>query len=1247
MTKTTIHTSFAGGEISPSLWGRVDLAKFQAGGSTVRNMFVNYRGGASSRAGLAWVGQCLQPFGTPPRDIEFQAGINQGYVLEFGDNVVTRAVTGAANNAGQVRLQLVSTRGLMTGNTMVVTGIVGTTEANGTWEIVVDDATHVTLVGTAFVHAYVSGGSTSTSAGYMRIKSNGAYVIEDDNAITAITKANPGVFSYTNTNYTLQNGDWVYITGVNGMENFNGLTWIVDNATSTTFTLKTLFGAPVNTTTFDTYTSGGSLSRIYTIVSPYAAVDLPFLKFTQDKATMSLTCINQDTLTEYTPYDLVSNDITDWDFVELTFAASITAPANLSVTAHPSTTLSTYYSYVVTAVSAETGEESVASAADEAQNNDISVNAGSNSLTWDTVTGASSYNIYRATPQYGASVPPGVLYGYVGTSLGENFVDTNIIADFTKVPPTHKNPFARAAIVGVTITNGGSGYTSGGIGYSITTSTGSGFVGTPLVTGGALAGFLITSGGSGYANADTITITGGATTASGYITFTANPANNNTITLNSVVWTFTSGAPGAAKTVIQSTLAATLAQLVSDVTASGSGFLTVATYNATTTRFNITYGSSGAGGNAYTLASAQPNAVVSAATLTGGGSGGGATATLVLGSASGTYPGVVAYYQQRRAYANTINRPDTYFMSQPGAYTNFDSSIPVSDSDAITGAPWAQQINGIQFMQPMTNGLIILTGSGAWLLNGGTNATITPSSQTATSQAYNGCNSKIQPIVVNFDILYVQSKGSIVRDLSYNFFANIFTGTDMTILSNHLFNYHQLVQWAYAEEPYKLIWCVRDDGIMLSLTYLKEQDVYAWSRHDTNGFFVGISSVTEPPVDAVYVITQRYINGQWLYYSERMDNRNWQNAEDCFCVDAGLAYPMSFPAATLVPAAANGTSNISLVNVIASGSSYIAPVITAVDATGQGTGATFSVTLSGGAITAVTALTEGANYTEGLTTLEVTDSTGSGAILQPIITNIITFTTSSSVLTANNVGDVIRIGNNDASVTTNNGVTSNGGGKAIITSYVSGTEVEADILEPITAVITDDPNERPVPAISGQWSLSTPTEIVRGLNHLEGMEVAILADGAVIPNQIVVNGAITLPQSYSSIVVGLPFVVQLQTLYLEPAGERDTMQGERKNITSVVMRVEASRGWSTGTNQPDNSTQPNNATVSWTDMTEVKQRNALVQAGNAIPLATGDFYQNVDGNWSPYGQAAAQQIYPLPLNCLAMVISYEKGDTQS
>ena len=884
MARRTMNNGFVAGEISPSLFGRVDLAKWRQGASTMRNYFVNYRGGAASRAGTAYVGRCKQSgSGAPPRDIPFQFSLNQGYALEFGDS-------------------------------------------------------------------------------YMRIKSNGAYVTEATKAISGATNASLAVLTVASHGYSP--GDWVFISGMIGMTNLNGLTWIVNTAPDGNhITLTDLFGTPVNSTNFGIYVSGGTTARIYTVAAPYAAVDLPFLKYAQSADVMSLTCVNQLTLTEYAPYDLERNGATSWAFTAVTFASSIAAPTGVSAAAQSSTTVTTWYSYVVTAVDV-TGQESVASSAATVENNDIGVFAGSNTVSWSAVTGATSYNIYAASPIYGAGPPSGILYGFLGTSTGLNFIDSNITADFTNVPPVHSDPFARGA---------------------------------------------------------------------------PNPA-------------------------------------------------------------------------------------------------------------TGTYPGTVAYFQERRAYGYTLNNPDTYYMTQPGAFLNMDSSIPVSDSDAIIGTPWAQQVNGIQFMIPMPGGLVVLTGRGAWQLNGGASAALTPSDQTATPQAYNGCNDTVQPIVVNYDILYVQAKGSIVRDLSYNFFVNIYTGTDMTVLSNQLFTDHQIQQWAWSEEPYKVVWAIREDGVMLSLTYLKEQDVYGWSRHDTNGLWVGSCSVTEPPVDAVYLIAKRYVQGSWVYYAERMDNRDWAQAEDCWCVDAGLSYPMPMPNATLTAGAASGVT---------------------------------------------------------------------------------TFNASSAVFSAGNVGSIIRMG----------------GGIATITNYNSTTSVTANITQPITETLQNDPNNMPIPAASGNWSMTAPVNVISGLNHLEGKTVAILADGGVIANQTVVLGTVTLPQAATAIVIGLPFTAQLQTLYLEPQGLQETSQSARKNVYSVTVRMESSRGMTVGTNQPDASTQPNDATVPWTGMKQFKERSANINAGSSIPLFTGDERINVPADWNTKGQVAIMQTYPLPSNVVGVITEYEIGDT--
>lgn len=1162
-----IQEAFVSGELAPAIWGRVSHPKYKLGASTMRNGFANFQGGYSSRPGTAFVGQCKQ------------GSLAGGATL---------------NNAGVTPVNTGPPRPIPF-------------KFNSLQSLVLEFGDY-----------------------YMRPVYQGSYVLEAAKTVTSVS--NVGLFT-TSGSHGYSIGDWVYDLGNTG---FNALTWVVKTVpTGSTFTVTNLFGNVISSATAST---GGTVARLYTATTPYAAVDLPYLKYTQSADEMSLTCWNQQTLTEYAPYDLFRISNNNWSFVQTVYTETITPPNNVVAVAHNSTTENTQYSYCVTAIDAITGSESVASEITYVKNNDISVNDGSNTVSWSPVAGAVGYNVYEATPLYntGAILPQiGVPYAFVGTSIGTSFIDTNVTGDFTRTPPLHTNPFARKGITNINVTVPGSGYTQGTIGYTVSTSTGSGFSGTPIVLNGSLNAFYIANTGENYAVGDSITITGGGTAAHATGTYNFNSGsftNGDTIILNGVTWTFVTGSPSGNQTQIQSgvpnNILATVTQLASDLNASTNASIGLATYgNSRTVILTIEYASPGTGGNSYTLAAGTYGGAVSGATLTGGTNVGGATVTLTLGPATGTYPGAVAYFQQRRAYASTQNNPDTYYMSQPGDYTNMDYSLPSIPDDAIVGTPWGQQVNGVQFMTPMPGGLVIFNGGGAWQLNGGSaGASISPANQFVQPQTQYGCSSTLQPIPINYHILFVRDIDGVVYDLLYNFYAQIYTGTDITVYSSHLFQGYKLVQWCYAEKPDKLVWAVRNDGALLSCTYLAEQSENGWARHDTNGLFLDICSIQEDPVNAVYVITQRLVSGSWLYYHERFDNRLWSSAENCFCVDAGLIYPMSFPAATLTPAAANGTSNITSTHVIFGGTGYTSPVATAVDSSNLGTGAIFSVTVSGGVITAVTPTASGQKYTPGATTIVITDTTGTGAAVSPIITNNVNFTASAAVFSAGNVGNVLRVGN----------------GRATITAYNSTTSVTANITVPITAVIPNDPSHTPLPAASGSWSMSTPTTVVTNLNHLNGLTVTGTADGGVILPTVVTNGQITLQNPASSITVGLPFLPQLQALYLEMATPGNTLQTKRKNISSVGVRVHDTRGISVGSNQIDASTQQGQVNVPWKNMQEVKELNTNIPMGDFIPLHTGDYFINIGSEWNVKGQVAFQQNYPLPMN-IDCIVSYCNG----
>lgn len=1010
--------SFSAGELSPQLWDRVDMEKYHSGAAKMLNFFVDFRGGASNRAGTSYCLQCLDSV-QASRLIPFTFSTLQTYALCFGAGpTLTAVVTGAANNgSGAIRLTLSGTSGLMSGNRMTVSGVLGTTEANGQWPVTVVDSTHVDLQGSTYINAYTSGGNVTTYTGRMRVFTSGAPVLNASQSIVAISKAKPGTLMYSGADPVA--GDWVFVQAP-GMSRLQGRYAVVTNLNTAvkSFQLYDLFGAAIDTTNYGTYAGGGTIASVYTLAVPYGAPDLEVVKFTQSADVMTLTH------PLYQQAQLTRTADNAWTYTPLTFQPTLAAPTSVSASASM-TGDGTAYNYVVTAVGPNGVTESRASTHATASNSKtMSTTVGANiDLSWiaSTSTGITAYNVYRQAEVAGGTAASGALYGFVGSTTSNTFVDANITPDFTRTPPLANNPFS------------------------------------------------------------------------------------------GVDW-----------------------------------------------------------------------------------------------------PSCTTYYQGRQAFAGTTNEPDRLVMSRSADFTNMDYSSPTRADDSIDVTLEATQVNAIKHLVPLSV-LLALTSSGVWRIDtGDTTQAMTPSNVMARPQSYDGC-SDVPPIVIDYEVLFVQNLQSTVRAMKYDFLLNLFRAdNELTIMSNHLVFGHRIVEWTWAQQPFRLLWCVREDGVLLSLTYLPAQNLIAWTQHKTNGLVKSICSVVEGNEHAVYLVVQRVVNGQYVNYVERMASRAFTDVTQAWFVDAGLAYPMAYPAATATPSAENGTSSLAAnAHVVFGGSNYsaqtTATVIDAGATTPQAGGSGSAVTLSivGGVITAAQC-TPGANWIRPQ--IVVTDPTGQGvgAVITPIIEQLITINASASVFDGTkDVDKVVRI---------NEGV-------GIVTQVVSPTQIIVNLSQPLTS---------PWPAATGNWTMTVPVTAVSGLDHLEGCTVACLANGSVEPQQVVKDGMITLSEPSDAVVVGLPYSSEIDSLYIDvPNQEQPTVQGKRKKISAVTLRLANSRGLKVG---PLGQT-----------LYEIKDRT-LIPMSQPEPLFTGDERINLDPNFNVQGQISIVQENPLPVSVLGFMPELTMGD---
>ena len=237
----------------------------------------------------------------------------------------------------------------------------------------------------------------------------------------------------------------------------------------------------------------------------------------------------------------------------------------------------------------------------------------------------------------------------------------------------------------------------------------------------------------------------------------------------------------------------------------------------------------------------------------------------------GNYPACCCIHQQRFVAANTATEPQTIFASQTGTYSAFDYSSPAKSSDACTFTVAGKRREEIRDLVSLRT-LLALTASGESSVAGADGGPITPTSIDVKQQSRYGC-SWVSPVVIGNAVIFVQDRGSAVRDLTYEFSSDGYVGADLTILAQHLLAGRRVVSMAYAKSPDSIVWIVRDDGVLLGLTYVREQEVSGWHVHETDGWYESVCVIPEGTEDALYAVVRRRVGGRDVRHVERFASR--------------------------------------------------------------------------------------------------------------------------------------------------------------------------------------------------------------------------------------------------------------------------------------------------------------------------------------------------------------------------------------
>jgi hypothetical protein len=243
------------------------------------------------------------------------------------------------------------------------------------------------------------------------------------------------------------------------------------------------------------YQDGGEVLKNgtpYQVTSPFTEDDLEGLVVEQYRDLLRITSL------DFPVYNLVRHDHTNWELAQEDISPFVPG-VNITGTSMSAAGDASVI-FALTKVLDDGTESAVGPPTKITGCKNYSAEEGAVSITWAQDPDAAYYNIYRSVIVTTETLSSGSPLGYIGRSYGTKFTDSNIIPDFTHIPPTHNNPFAPGAIERVVITNQGAGFTDFATGITISGGDGN-FVAQVVVDDdGGIGNVIIKYGGEGFVN---------------------------------------------------------------------------------------------------------------------------------------------------------------------------------------------------------------------------------------------------------------------------------------------------------------------------------------------------------------------------------------------------------------------------------------------------------------------------------------------------------------------------------------------------------------------------------------------------------------------------------------------------------------------------------------------------------------------------------------------------------------------------
>jgi hypothetical protein len=247
----------------------------------------------------------------------------------------------------------------------------------------------------------------------------------------------------------------------------------------------------------------------------------------------------------------------------------------------------------------------------------------------------------------------------------------------------------------------------------------------------------------------------------------------------------------------------------------------------------------------------------------------------------------VCFFQQRQVYGCL---PQTVRFSEVADFRFWDIVGRTYDTAPIEHRLASQYADVINRLIPIGRGLIALTETAEHSLQGGENG-ITPTKCEILTHSRHGSAARPPPAVVDNYLVWALPNGRI-RDLAYDSTSESYGGQELSLFADHLFEGLTVYDMAWQADEH-VLWVILSDYSLLSLTYLRDQQIWGWARHETcsgDDQFRAVCVAREDGRDVPYFIVRRDVDGNATYYLERLTPRNGVELCDLVLLDCAVSW---------------------------------------------------------------------------------------------------------------------------------------------------------------------------------------------------------------------------------------------------------------------------------------------------------------------------------------------------------------------